>query len=758
MQNNNSMPLLADIEEAGMDEGGISISLIIDILWLRRYPLLAVFILVITVSIVQISQLIPRYTAEAVILVGTAKAQVVNVEEVLSGDMNRYGAASGEVEVLKSRGLIKKVINKYNLLDIAEFNPTLVEAKPPGILSFLNPGNWFSQELKQDMKSALGTDDAATIKLQDEEEKAGKLLVTAANIYSGKMTISNEVLSSVVKVAFESTDPKVAAKIANAHAETYIINQLEAKFEATEKATSWLNERLSDLRQKVEAAEQAVEIYRNKYSLGKDEGSGGIFGEQLSEINSMLIIAKSERAGAEARLRQIKKLVKSGADIETAGDVVASVMVRNLRQQESDLTQKMSEMAVEFGVKHPKMIRIKAELASLKAKISTEIKKVIGALENEVEVTKSKEYSLRGSLKNLESKTGKSRREEVQLRALKREANANRALFEQFLSRFKETTSTQGIQEADARIISEAEVPSGVSYPNTSRLYKMAFVLALGLALTTVYLLEMLHPGLRTPEQIEKLFDIPTLGIVPLVEGKIDPVNYVLEKPHSSFAEALNTLRVSLALSDPDKHVKTILISSAVPEEGKSTLSICMARGAAKAGHKVALIDADLRRPSLVKKMGMDEPKKGLTDLVIDHSDQIYDYMVKDEKSGLYLMTKGAGEYTSPTDIFTSKTMTNIIAQLKKEFDLVIFDTPPVMAVSDARALAPQVDKTVFTVRWDSTPRKVIKAALQQLTNAEPNLSGIVLQRVDLKQYTAYGYGDSGYYYHYGKYGQYYSG
>lgn len=756
--NNKSVPLLPEFDEPNKDESGISVSHIIHVLWMRRYILLTVFILVITLALVQISQLIPRYTAEAVILVGTPKTQVVNVKEVLSADLSKYGASTGQVEVLKSRGLIKKVINKYNLLENPEFNPSKTVTKRPGISSFLNPLNWLSKELRQEIKSALGiTQGVLLIKEPTEEEKFEKQLIQAANIYSGKLKISNDMLSPVVKVAFESTNPKIAAKIANAHAETYIINQLEAKFEATEKATSWLNERLSELREKVEAAEQAVEIYRNKYGLSSNKNSGGVFGEQLSELNSMLIIAKSERAGAEARLHQIKKLLITGADIETAGDVIASPMVQNLRQHELNLNQKISEMSVEFGVKHPNMIRIKAELAGLRSKISLEIKKVIGALENEVEVTKSKEYSLRSSLRNLESKTGTSRREEVQLRALQREANANRALFEQFLSRFKETTSTQGIQEADARVISKAEVSTAASYPDTGRLYKMAIVFAIGLALTIAYLLELLNPGLRTPEQIEKLFNIPTLGVIPAVDTKSNPVKHVIDKPYSGFTESLNTLRVSLALSDPDKQVKTILITSSIPEEGKSTLSLCMARGAALAGHKVALIDADLRRPSLIKVLGIEEPEKGLTDLVIDHSDQLYDYLVKDEQSGMYLMTKGAGEYTSPTDIFTSQTMTKIIEMLKKEFDLVIFDTPPVMAVSDARALASQVDKTVFTVRWDSTPRKVIKAAIQQLVSAENNLAGIVLQRVDLKQYNAYGYGDSGYYYHYGKYGHYYS-
>ena len=202
-----------------------------------------------------------------------------------------------------------------------------------------------------------------------------------------------------------------------------------------------------------------------------------------------------------------------------------------------------------------------------------------------------------------------------------------------------------------------------------------------------------------------------------------------------------------------------LIILAARPSLGKSTLALCMARGAASSGQKVLLVDGDLRRPSIEKKLGVSEKKKGLTDLVRSHDENISDYIFKDKDSELLIMPKGGAEYVSPTDIFTSHRMGIIVEALKKQFDLIIFDTPPVMAVADARALATQVDKTVFAVRWDHTPRKVVKAALQHLANAEPNLAGVVLQRVDLKQYGTYGYGygDSGHYYHYGKYGQYYS-
>lgn len=754
MQEQNNSILSSTRSETDSNEDlDFLISDLAHVLWARRYFLIKIFILVFTVGLMQVSQLTPEYSAETILLLGVPKNRIVNIQEVFVNNLNRRGALTDEIEVIKSRDLIKKIIKKYNLLEFPEFNPTLKESGDPGILHFLNPKNWISKELKDEIKASIGMGDSATrFENLREEEQAEQLLINATDIYLNQFRVKNNRHSYTIRISYTSTNPKLAAKIVNYHAEIYLINQLEIKFDATEKASTWLNERLYDLRSKVKSSEQAVEFYRSKYNLAGDEGVVSLLNTQLTTINSMLIIASSERAAAEVRLQQIQKIISSDADIETADVVISSKMVQSLRQQESSLRRRMSEMSVDFGVKHPKMIRINAEIKNVKANIATEISKVTGALKNEVETKRIKEESLKSSLSNLKLKTGQNRQETVQLRALKREATANKALFKQFLSRFKETTFTQSLQEPNARIISKAEIPKDPSGMNTTKMIMILAAVALFLAITTVFLLEALHLGLRTPEEIEKIFNRPTLAITPLVEAKIDPIDYMLDNPHSNFTEALNALRVSLALSNPDKQAKTLLIASAVPGEGKSTLAICLARGAALSGQKVALIETDLRRPSIVRKLNIQAPEKGLIDFIIEQSHDVYDYMTKDEKSGMYVMSKGGNaEYTSPTDIFTSNRMTSIIAALKQEFELVIFDTPPVLTIADARALVSQVDKAVFVVKWDSTSRKLVKAAIQQISNAKPNLAGIVLQQVDLKQYNNYYYGNYNYYYHYDK-------
>jgi capsular exopolysaccharide synthesis family protein len=289
-------------------------------------------------------------------------------------------------------------------------------------------------------------------------------------------------------------------------------------------------------------------------------------------------------------------------------------------------------------------------------------------------------------------------------------------------------------------------------------LLTVIFLLAFGSGTAVIFILEMLHPGLRTPEEIEKYLNYSVIGLIPKTLKKSTlAYDYILAKPNSSLAEAINSLRISLMLSDPDKPVKSIIITSAVPAEGKSLLALCLGRNAAQAGQKVIIIDADFRRPTIEKKLGISAKASGLTDIIMSHGNDLTDYMYKDDKSNLYIMPKGNADYINPVDIFSSHRMGVVLNALKEQFDLVIFDTPPVLAVSDARILASLVDKSVYVVSWDKTPRKVVKNGLSQLLKSAPNLAGIVLQQVDVQQYSHYSYGGSGYYYHYSKYGQYYS-
>jgi len=521
------------LEQAGFQEENekeISLFEVFHTLWFRRRLLLTVAFFIIAVGLVILHQKPLRYTATSSILIGLQKSQVVDIDAVVSGiSAGNYIAVIGEIQVLQSRELARKVVEELDLVSLAEFNPAL---RPPGLSSYLNPLQYIPDswnpfaDTQPKAESEAAAEVGATPEAEPgmggsekplanssrefvfdawklalgttpEEELAGEALEqqrigTATSIFLSKLKISQGVqYSSVVNISFESLDPALAAKIANEIPEMYIIGQMEAKLEATEKATTWLNDQLADLKIKVEASEQAVQLYREQYDITETKGSEIVI-EQLSAINSQLIIARSERAQADAHLRQIRKLTNSqGSGAESASEVLSSSLIQGLQQQEAEFARQASDYATVYGAKHPKMIQARAQLSDIRFRIKREIGKVVEGLKNEADVARIRERTLESSLNEFKQASGEQNRESVQLRSLEREAAANRTLFETFLGRFKETSSTGGLQtEADARVISKAGVPGAPSYPKMRRTTLLIIAGAFIFAAALVFLLQ----------------------------------------------------------------------------------------------------------------------------------------------------------------------------------------------------------------------------------------------------------------------------
>ena len=728
----------------------------LQLLWFRRRLILVITILVSVIGYIQVNQLRSVYTASSSILIGIQQAAVTDFNSY----MYRYYSgmeSTEEVEILKSRGLAEKVISNLNLLNRAEFNPSLAEPESGffDFLKYLNPGTWIPDSWSNIFKQAQSGE---VVKVEPtEEDRERRKMIGAVNIFLGKMSAEPVEYSDVITISFNSYDPKLAAHIANQIPEAYIVGQLEAKFEATQKVTNWLTVQLEELKTQVADSEQAVEMYRQEHGLSETDGTG-LLAKQMSETNSQLIIARVERAEAEARLAQMNRLLDSNRQgLDTSAEVLASSLIQQIRNQEAEAKRRKSELAVEYGPKHPRMLQINAEIEDLERRIVAEMDKITIVLENKIEMARLRASSLETSLRELESVSGTQSQEAVQLRALEREAAANRALFENFLGRFKETSSTEGMESADARVLSKAEVPAGPSSPNRRRMLMTYVLLGFMGACGLVLGLQFLNPGMYSPEQIEHDLGTHAIGMIPKLPGKAHPIQYLIDKPNSGFSEAVNSLRVSLKLSDPDKKFRTMQIVSSIPEEGKTTLAVVLAMALVKTGARVVLVDADLRRSTIEERLGLPADVPGLTDLVMSDSDQVSGFVIHDENTGIDIMRTGEAKYANAADIFSSQRMQTIVDLLKQHYDYVLFDTPPVMAVADARVIGSLVDNTLFVVRWDKTPRKVARAAIRLLEQGGTHIGGIVLQQVDLKRYGRIGYGDSGYYYHYGRYGQYYS-
>jgi capsular exopolysaccharide synthesis family protein len=731
----------------------------LQLLWYRKKLIIAITLFVGVVGWIHVNQIRSIYTASSTLMLGVQKAQAVDIESVLQrdywGDM-----VLAEIEVLKSRGLARKVVQRLNLANYEEFNPSLREPEESlfDFLRYVNPRSWIPPAWKATIKEALGRETRVDpVEPPTEDELENRQLAAATNILLGKIKVTEIEYAGVVTISVSSWDRSMAARIANEYPEAYIVDQLEARFEATEKANVWLSEQLQELEAKVRESERAVEIFREERGLTEVAG-GGLLDRQLSELNSQLIVARAELAEIEARLEQIRLLnVGNTNRLATMTEVLSSPMIQQLRSQELEVLARQSELRLEFGPKHPRMLQVQAELGEIRERIELEVANLITGLENEADFARARIAKLEMGLRDVQGEFSDINQDAVQLRALEREAAANRALFETFLARFKETSTTQGMETSDARVLSAAEVPGGPSYPD--RRQKLLTIVLMGFfgACGLVLALNLLNPGLRSPEQVQQTLGEYVLGVVPNVSGKVTMFDYVLENPQSRVVEALNSLKFSLALSDPDIEVKALQVTSSIPEEGKTSLALSLARVEAASGKKVVLVDGDLRRSSIEKKLGLKRGHKGLSDLVVAGEAPLEDYIMRDEKGRMDIIPIGTAEYANAGDIFSSHRMEYILQQLKSRYDLVIIDSPPVMAVTDARIIGRLVDKTLFVLRWDKTPRKVARAALEQLQRYGTDVAGIVLQQVDLDRYGRFSHGDSGYYYHYGRYGKYYS-
>ena len=394
------------------------------------------------------------------------------------------------------------------------------------------------------------------------------------------------------------------------------------------------------------------------------------------------------------------------------------------------------------------MIIIRAQVSDLRESIGREVGKIVQGLRNEAAVARARESSLNGSLTKLVSDVAKLSKAGVKLRAIEREADANQALFNMFLASSKETDVQSNFQQADATIISPADPPNKPSFPDKPLLFVISNVIALAAGLLVAVGVESLDKGFRSADQIEQIIGARCLGLVPALRGlsKIGktPEEYILEKPESAYGEAIRGVYTSIRMLDVKNPPKLLMIASALPKEGKSTMVTSLARLVAGIGLKVIVLDCDLRRPLLHKLFGLSS-KPGLAEYLREKV-PLDAVIHQDHHSSAHVMAAGE-RVLGPTDLFTSDRMRELLQELRRSYDLILIDTPPVLAVSDARIISALVDKTLFVVRWAETQRKLAVAALNQLNNVGCDVAGVLLCMVDAKKHAQYSYSDSGHFY-----------
>jgi succinoglycan biosynthesis transport protein ExoP len=668
----------------------------------------------------------PHYAGKAIVMLDPRKSNVTNLESVMSALPADNAAIRSEMDVIQSRAVANRVIDEVNLLRDSKFNPSM------SVTGWI--GRLFASS-KEEAKAKREERDRTSVFLKLERA----------------LDVQNDGRSYSIVITYRDRNPERAAQIANSYADQYLVDQLEVKYEASQRATAWLAKRMESLRDEVRVAEKAVEDFKTANNL-VNVGDETITQKQLSTINSQLLQARAERSQADARLMSVKNL--SDEQLATSSIVLSSPLIQKLREQEAEVRRKEADLSLRYGNRHPKMIDVRNELQGIKDKIGEEILKTTASLQNDLDIAENKTRTLEKEMGNIEIETGTGNQAMVTLRQLQREAAATRSLYEGFLNRSKQIAEQQDMQVADARIIARADVPRKPYFPNMWVFLILGTVLGAVTGFITALILEYLDRGIRALSFIEKNYGVPALGLVPLAEtaeGQL-PTDYILEKPLSAYAEALRSIRTAIHFSNVDNPPKVMVVTSSLPNEGKTVFAASFARMLAKAGNRILLIDADMRRPRLHSLLSLDKTKPDLA-MVLAGDAPLSQALQKDASGADVIIART--KTPNPQDLLNSRQMEKLLAGVRQDYDMVIIDTPPVMAVSDSALASKLADCTVYVVRWASTPREVVSESLKQFANYNIKLTGVVLTQVDLQQQKQYGYGDYGYYY--GHYKNYYA-
>lgn len=700
----------------------------------RRGAFLLALLNCIAIAILITANQTPTYTAVSRLMINIREQQVTPQEDptALSALPSTSPAVDTEVEVLGSRELARKVAKELGLDRDPAYNPALAPKKTSFIDSLLGRA-----------KPSAPIDPVVQDQAIVDRLLAGLSARRVGATYA-------------IDVSYTSSNPKKAAAIADAFAKTYVNEQLVAKAGANREASTLLGARIEELRDQAVADAAAVQQYRIQNDLLSTSGAS-LTEQEISAYNQRVAEARVEAAADEARLRTARQQLASGSTGEDVGEALDSDVIQSLRGQRVAVSARVADMQGRYGAKHPDILKAQRELADIDAQIQGEIQRLISNLEAKTAVSRQRLASISGSLSTARGALSQNNRAMVGLSELEQKAAASQALYESYLNRYKQTTAQEGTERPDARVISEARVPSKPSSPNLMLNIAFGAVVGLGLGLVAVIAAEMLDSSLTTAEDVERRLGRRFLAGVPLLSSLkgmrgLTPTSAIVQRPNSAFAEAYRNLRASLKYATMTGPVSVVAITSALPQEGKTTASICLARSAALQGQRVVLLDCDLRRRELNKLVRGHSREVGLLEVLAGEA-AIDDALVKDEATGAMILPLN-GSITGGHNLLGSDAMDELLAQLRERFDLVILDTTPVLPLADARILATKVDVVVFIVRWRKTSEHAIQAALRLLPTEGVTIAGVVLNRIHLGLQARFGHGDPAFYYR--QYAQYY--
>lgn len=682
-------------------------------LWRRHWIIFAVVGFVLAASFFAVKSMTPLYTATAEILIGPPVGDTTFAQPSTGRPAVDSEIVQSQARIIRSRTIARRVVERLALDEDPEFNPYL------------------RQETSVIASLFGGKRDGAAEAARDTPKQEQVNLV--ADVLLTKTAVEPTDRSHVLNVQVDAEDPEKAARITNAFANVYIEQTLVHQTELSQNANTWLRGQITQLRRQVDEDERAVEEYRKKHGL-YESPAATVSGQQLGELNTQLIIAESAKAEAGARLSQAEDVLRSGGELDSIPEVVDSPLVQALEEKEAEIERQAAEMSATYGPMHPRIQNIKAQQEEIKGKIRREVEKIVSSVRNAARTADARYNALKVSLENAKSEVGRSNVDSVPLRQLEREAQASRTLFENFLERYKRNSAQEEFQQTNAWIISPASVPLRPSFPPTKPILAGVTLAATLLGALLVLFLESLDRTFRTSDDVTRTTGLPTLALIPIFKKSELAGNRAYD-PASPFSEAIHKLHMRLLFSAAAEPPKVVMFTSAAPDEGKSRISVSLARQLAYAGRRVILLDGDLRRPSIHRLLDQ-RNGPGLIDLLNGNTTPD-EAVFRDDRSGVHAIFAGRNP-NGDNHLPDIQRLNMLLATLSKHYDAVILDAPPVLVGAEVIHYAQLVDATVFVARWGVTRKEVVLDGLSQLAASSAKIAGMVLAQVNPKQYKRY--------------------
>jgi succinoglycan biosynthesis transport protein ExoP len=704
--------------------------------WLVISCIVGIFVVVAIASLRET----PIYEAVGQIAINKADSNVITFKDsVPVVDYYDQSDMDTEVRIIQSDLLSLQVIRQLNLDKRSEFGGH-PEEKPANLAA-----------------DPLQTDSART--------------TAVLGAFRSNLHVTLIPNTRIIEIHYNSTDPQLAASIVNTLAATYVEQNFKTKFESTMQASDWLSKQLVDLQMKVETSQEKLVRYQKEHEIiGADEKQN-ITTEKLDALNRELTEAESDRMQKEAIYRQTQS---------TDPDVVASAIMANLsgsnsqgsrlldslREQQAAIKIQAAELSTQFGPSYPKVAQLNNQLKEVERQLQTETNKAVDHLRGQYLAALQRENLLHASFEAQKQEANKLNESGIEYSLLKRDVDSNRSLYEGLLEKLKEAGVTAGLRSNNFRILSAARAPSAPVEPNIPRNLTFALMLGVVSGVGLAFLLENMDNTVRTPEQAQVISGLPSLGMIPMgsksstrgiaakrlvLAASKEAVETVSQgRPQSQMAESYRALRTSLLLSNLGAPPKVIMVTSARPQEGKTTTSINTAIVLAQKGVRVLLVDADLRRPSVHKTLGMG-PRSGLSNVLTGSATLQQAITPSPVLPNLFILPAGTPP-PNPAELLASANMRDLLVELREQYDHVVLDTPPTLSVTDAVVLSPRADATILVIRSGHTTKQALRRSRDILMQVNAHVAGVLLNAVDLAS--------PDYYYHYeyqGKYTEYYN-